>query len=225
MRQIWLASVLLITSQLHAAPTGAGGWIEVDSPFGPAYLHLIGKNFSLKGGFSYGLWPNDECMFCLPPKVVPMTLRGSGEELRFSDSVFFGKHFEYFTGIRGSDLVATAADVEITGPGNYTGNFTFSMGVCGVIDPTPPIELNPCDVHFSLAGAGEYEMVVNLVEDGSLYITRTTYSFPDQLQLRSYGTVPEASTVTTFVSGAGLLLLVRLSQARRSRKAHAARLG
>jgi hypothetical protein len=114
--------------------------------------------------------------------------------------------------------VATAADVEITGPGNYAGNFTFSMGVCGVIDPTPPIELNPCDVHFSIAGAGEYEMVVNLVDDGSLFITRTTYSFPDQLQLLSYGTVPEASTVTMAISGVGLLLLIRLSRTRRSRK-------
>jgi hypothetical protein len=139
---------------------------------------------------------------------------GGGGTLGFSSVVFFGRHHQYVDAYTfylpemerydESVLHVEAGDVAITGPGIYTGPFTFSLKICAL-----PVDINrgPCQLRFGFSGSGEYKMDVTVWDAPLLGINRITYSLSDDLRLDYLDMVPEPSSVVLVLSGAALIVL------------------
>jgi hypothetical protein len=172
---------------LLASPV-TGGFVRVTGVSFPSlgHFHLTGPNFDVTGDFDAYFWPKG--LLCVPsPAGCPPDGAATGSDFfggsgtvggtslprtTFGDVWADGPSFFFFGG----------PNVAVTGPGTFTGTFTFSGGLCGV-DIFGSIS-QECALNLpSLTGTGKVTMVAEpcrlFCEEhfGEVLVTDVTYTF------------------------------------------------
>lgn len=190
-KSLWIAAVALILAGTMMLPASAaaqiitGGTAQVVNvstlKFDLSGGAVTVNGFTLTGtiyvpGNLYGIW----CNPC--GSQLDITAGGSGLDFFGGDALtwvpvqtFPAISWGSMNAYRGSYLVITGPPIPITGPGVYTGSFTYTATLCGLVSG----HFHVCDVYVPLQ-SGNGQVFVYISKNpttGFLYTTYATYLF------------------------------------------------